>query len=82
MSTQDPEIGPMRTMPDTAVRVTSDVAERLPHADLDGSGHLTRFTLTLGGTLDGTVFDEITDSVAHTKAVVDLVTDAWTRQAG
>jgi hypothetical protein len=82
MSTQDPNVGPMRAMPDAALRVTHDVAGRLPHIDLDGTRHLTRFTLVVGGALDGTIFDEITDSVAHTKAVVELITAARTQPLG
>ncbi|WP_125777664.1 hypothetical protein [Antribacter gilvus] len=73
MSTRPLEATALRGMRDVAVRARHDVAARLPHVDLDGVRYLTRFTLVLGGSLDGTIFDEITDVTAHTRGVVDLL---------
>jgi hypothetical protein len=61
-------------------------AARVPHTDLDEGRHLERWTMVLGGERDGLLVTGITDSVAHTRAVIDLLTAdrlrAWARAAG
>jgi hypothetical protein len=59
------------------VHCPPDTAARLPHVDLDGERYLTRWTMFLGGPHDGLLVEEITDSVAHTRAVMDLLTDIF-----
>ncbi|WP_282082596.1 phosphotransferase [Streptomyces tendae] len=68
------------------VRPAESDAEALPHVIVDGERCLTRFTLLLGGSHDGLLVEDVTDSVAHTRAVLNLITTerlgTWARAAG
>ncbi|WP_329195119.1 hypothetical protein [Streptomyces sp. NBC_01435] len=55
-------------------RFTEDDAEAVPHTDLPEGRVLLRWTMVLGGPHDGLLVTDITDSVAHTRAVIDLLT--------
>ncbi|WP_416983287.1 phosphotransferase family protein [Streptomyces sp. T028] len=55
-------------------RFTEDDAALVPHTDVDEGRFLLRWTMVLGGPRDGLLVTGITDSVAHTRAVIDLLT--------
>ncbi|MEU2667288.1 phosphotransferase [Streptomyces sp. NPDC007164] len=67
-------------------RFTEDDAAVLPHTDLDEGRFLLRWTMVLGGPRDGLLVTDIGDSVAHTRAVIDLLTTdrlrEWAAAAG
>ncbi|MEY9933102.1 hypothetical protein ABH926_007755 [Catenulispora sp. GP43] len=67
------------------LQATHDEAAVLPHADLDDR-YLLRWTMLLGGRHDGVIVEDVTDSVAHSRAVIDLLTrerlSAWADAAG
>ncbi|MBO3740236.1 phosphotransferase [Actinoplanes flavus] len=74
LSTEDPEKhAHLPAALAGAVRQPGDDAARLPHVDRDGNRYLSRWTLFLGGPRHGTLIDRITDSVQHTRAVIDLL---------
>ncbi|WP_125778228.1 hypothetical protein [Antribacter gilvus] len=86
LSTQDadrPQVGEMR---DAHVQVDEVTAGLLPHVDTDEGRFLTRWSLVLGGVLGGTLFEDITDSAAHTRALIEVVAAkrlaAWAAVAG
>jgi peroxiredoxin len=53
--------------------VTADEAALLPHVNHENERYLRRTTFVLGGARRGLVIDEITDSVAHTRAMVETL---------
>ncbi|MFJ1817966.1 hypothetical protein ACIOJ9_17310 [Streptomyces sp. NPDC088175] len=55
-------------------RFTEDDAGAVPHTDLPEGRFLLRWTMVLGGPRDGLLVTDITDIVAHTRAVIDLLT--------
>jgi hypothetical protein len=67
-------------------RFTDEDAEQVPHTDIEDSRYLVRWTLVLGGPRDGLLVTGITDSVAHTRAMIDLITTdrlrTWAETAG
>lgn len=65
---------------------TEEEAAAVPHTDLPEGRYLTRWTMVFGGPRDGLLITDITDSVAHTRAVIDLLTAdrlrEWAAAAG
>jgi hypothetical protein len=62
------------TLSRSIARFTEDDAALVPHTDLGEGRFLLRWTMVLGGPRDGLLVTGITDSVAHTRAVIDLLT--------
>ncbi|MFJ9559205.1 phosphotransferase family protein [Streptomyces fuscichromogenes] len=70
----------------SVARFTADDAALVPHTDVDEGRFLLRWTMVLGGSRDGLLVTGITDSVAHTRAVIDRLTADrlrdWAEAAG
>ncbi|MES9556460.1 MULTISPECIES: phosphotransferase [unclassified Streptomyces] len=67
-------------------RFTEADAAAVPHTDLPEGRFLLRWTMVLSGPRDGLLVTDIADSVAHTRAVIDLLTADrlrdWAEAAG
>jgi hypothetical protein len=67
-------------------RVHEAHALLFPHTVLDSEPHLLRRTLVVGDSLRGLVVEDITDSVAHTQAILDAPVENrlahWSQLAG
>ncbi|MEU9474363.1 phosphotransferase [Streptomyces sp. NPDC048191] len=67
-------------------RFGEDDAAQVPHTDVEEGRFLLRWTMVLGGSRDGLLVTGIADSVAHTRAVIDMLTADrlrdWAEAAG